>query len=76
MRIIRAILIGFVAGSLAGKVTSRKNDSFWGNVASGVAGSLIGHWLFGLLGIGSYRLVGEIVIGTVGAIIFDRLTGR
>ena len=35
----------------------------------GIVGSIIGGWIFGLLGLVSYSLLGQLVMATVGAIV-------
>ena len=45
------LLIGAVAGWLAGVIMKGIGFGLVGNIVVGVIGSLIGGWLFGLLGI-------------------------
>lgn len=63
------LLIGAVAGWLAGVIMKRDGFGLVGNIVVGIIGSLIGGWLFGLLGIGAGGLVGSIIAAVVGAII-------
>ena len=39
-----------------------------GNLIVGVLGAVLGGWLFGLLGMGSGNLIGQLFVATVGAI--------
>ncbi|MDQ0504661.1 GlsB/YeaQ/YmgE family stress response membrane protein [Xanthobacter agilis] len=68
MGILWMIIIGAVAGFLAGQVFRGYGFGFVGNVAVGIVGALIGGFLFGnvfLVG----GLVGQIISATVGAVI-------
>ena len=62
------IIIGAVAGFLAGQLFRGYGFGFVGNVAVGILGALIGGFLFGnvvLVG----GLVGQIISATLGAVI-------
>ena len=39
------------------------------NLLIGIIGAVVGGLLAGLLGLGAYNLIGEIIIATVGAIV-------
>jgi uncharacterized membrane protein YeaQ/YmgE (transglycosylase-associated protein family) len=69
MGIILFLLIGLIAGWLAGKIMRGGGFGFGGNLAVGVLGALLGGFLFRLLGIATYSLVGELITATVGAIV-------
>ncbi len=64
------LLVGAVAGWLAGVIVKGYGFGLLGNIAVGVVGAFIGSWLFGRLGIfagGGY--VGMLIGATVGAVI-------
>ena len=63
------LVIGAVAGWLAGVIMKGGGYGLIGDIIVGVIGSLIGGWLFGLLGIAAGGLIGSIVAAVVGAII-------
>jgi uncharacterized membrane protein YeaQ/YmgE (transglycosylase-associated protein family) len=63
------LLIGAVAGWLAGLIMKGGGYGLVGDIVVGVIGSLIGGWLFGLLGIAVGGLIGSIIAAVVGAII-------
>jgi uncharacterized membrane protein YeaQ/YmgE (transglycosylase-associated protein family) len=63
------LLIGAVAGWLAGVIMKGGGYGLVGDIIVGVIGSLIGGWLFGLLGIAAGGLIGSIIAAVVGAII-------
>jgi len=64
------LLIGLVAGWLAGKVMRGGGFGVVGDMIVGVIGALIGGWLFGQLGISAGGgLIGAIIVAFVGALI-------
>jgi uncharacterized membrane protein YeaQ/YmgE (transglycosylase-associated protein family) len=63
------LLIGLIAGWLAGKVMRGGGYGIIGDMIVGVIGAFIGGWLFGLLGIGAGGLIGAIITAFVGAVI-------
>lgn len=63
------LLIGLVAGWLAGLLTTRRGFGFVGNLIIGVIGALLGGWLFQLVGLRSESLLGGLITATVGAIV-------
>ena len=67
--IIIFLLIGAVAGWLAGLIMKGGGFGLVGDIVVGVIGSFIGGWLFGLLGIAAGGLIGAIIAAVVGAII-------
>ena len=67
--LIIVLVIGAVAGWLAGVIMKGGGYGLVGDIIVGVIGSLIGGWLFGLLGIAAGGLIGSIVAAVVGAII-------
>ena len=69
------LLIGAVAGWLAGMIIKGGGFGVVGNIVVGVIGSLVGGWLFGLLGIGAGGLVGSIIAAVIGAIILLVIIG-
>ena len=68
--IIAWIIIGAIAGWLAGKVVKGEGYGFIGDIIVGIIGAIIGGFLAGALGIaGGGGLIASIVIATIGAII-------
>ena len=64
------LLIGLIAGWLAGKVMRGGGFGVIGDMIVGVIGALIGGWLFGVLGIGlGLGIIGSIITAFVGAVI-------
>ena len=63
------LVIGIVAGFLAGKIMKGSGFGLIGDLIIGVIGSFIGVWVFGLLGISSGGLIGLLIAAIVGALI-------
>ncbi len=63
------IIIGILAGWIAGKIMRGKGFGLLGDLIVGVIGSLLGSFIFGLLGLGAYGLIGRLVVAVVGAVI-------
>ena len=63
------LLIGLVAGWLAGQLTKGGGFGIVGDLVVGVIGALLGGWLFGLLGITAGGLLGALITATVGAVV-------
>ncbi|MDM8547144.1 GlsB/YeaQ/YmgE family stress response membrane protein [Candidatus Venteria ishoeyi] len=62
------LVIGGVAGWLAGNIMKGGGYGLFINIILGIIGSIAGGFLFGLLGISFNGLIGSIVTATVGAI--------
>ena len=67
--LIWILLVGLIAGWLAGRVMRGGGFGVVGDMIVGVIGALIGGWLFGLLGISAGGLIGSIITAFVGAVI-------
>jgi uncharacterized membrane protein YeaQ/YmgE (transglycosylase-associated protein family) len=67
--LVWVILIGILAGWLAGQLMKGRGFGLLGNLIVGVIGSLLGSFIFGLLGIYSASLIGRLIISVVGAMI-------
>ena len=64
------LVIGVIAGWLAGNIMKGGGFGLIGDLVVGVVGSFIGGYLFGYLGLGNaYGTFGEIGMATVGAIV-------
>jgi uncharacterized membrane protein YeaQ/YmgE (transglycosylase-associated protein family) len=68
--IIAWIVIGAVAGWLAGKIMKGGGYGFVGDIVVGIIGAIIGGWLTGVLGISfGNGMIASIIDATIGAII-------
>ena len=62
------IIIGIIAGFVAGKIMRGGGFGCLVNLILGIIGGVLGGWLFGLLGIRTYGIIGSLITATVGAI--------
>lgn len=70
MEFIWFILIGLVAGWLAGMLVKGGGFGVIGDIVVGVVGALLGGLLFGSLGVSAGGgLLGSIVVATIGAVV-------
>lgn len=63
------LIIGLVAGWLAGTLMRGGGFGLVGDLIVGIVGALIGGVLFGAAGVGGGGLLGAILMATVGAVI-------
>ena len=70
------IVVGGIAGWLAGKLMKGGGFGVIVNVLLGIVGSVVGGWLFGVLGISvGSGFIGSLASATVGAIVLLALVG-
>jgi len=63
------LLIGLIAGWLAGLVMKGGGYGIVGDMIVGVIGALLGGWLFSLVGISAGGLIGSIIVAFIGACV-------
>jgi len=63
------LIIGVVAGFLAGKIMKGGGFGLLGDLVLGVIGAFVGGWLFGMLGILPVGILGTLISATVGAML-------
>ena len=63
------LLIGAVAGWLAGLIMKGGGFGIPGNIVVGIIGAVIGGFVFSIAGIAAGGLIGSIVTATVGAVL-------
>lgn len=63
------LIIGVVAGFLAGKIMKGGGFGLVGDLVLGVIGAFVGGWVFGLLGILPVGIIGTLIAATAGAVI-------
>ncbi len=69
MHLLWFLVVGILAGWLAGKLTRGSGFGLLGDLLVGVVGAFIGGFVFRLLGVGAYGLIGSVVCATLGAVI-------
>jgi uncharacterized membrane protein YeaQ/YmgE (transglycosylase-associated protein family) len=67
--LISWIVVGLIAGWLAGKVMKGGGYGVLADIVLGILGGIVGGWVFGMLGLHAGGLVGSIVVAFVGAVI-------
>jgi len=75
MGFIEWILVGLVAGWLAGKVMKGGGYGVLVDIILGILGGMLGGWLFGVIGIWpGGGVIGSIIVAFVGAVILVGIT--
>jgi uncharacterized membrane protein YeaQ/YmgE (transglycosylase-associated protein family) len=69
MDLLWFLIIGLIAGWLAGKIMKGSGYGIIGDLVLGIIGAMIGGHLFAWFGIVSYGLIGDIIVATVGAVL-------
>mgnify|MGYP000848186743 FL=1 len=69
MSILLFLVIGAVAGWLAGKIMRGGGFGLLGNIVIGIVGAVVGGFAFGLLGIKGGGTIGSLVTATAGAVL-------
>jgi uncharacterized membrane protein YeaQ/YmgE (transglycosylase-associated protein family) len=70
MSLLYSLLVGAIAGWLAGKIMKGGGFGLPLNILLGVVGGLVGNWVFGLLGVSvSDGIIGDVLTGGIGAIL-------
>jgi uncharacterized membrane protein YeaQ/YmgE (transglycosylase-associated protein family) len=72
--IIWWIVVGLIAGWLAGQVMKGGGYGVLADIVLGILGGVLGGWLFGKMGITAGGTIGSIVVAFVGAVILVGLT--
>ena len=70
MDFIWFILIGKLAGFIAGKIMRGGGFGLIINLLLGIIGGVLGGWVFCLFGLAAKGLIGSLITSVVGAIIF------
>ena len=67
--IIIWLVIGAIAGWLAGQIVKGGGFGLVGDIVIGIIGSIIGGWIFGSYFVGTPGIVGAIIGSTIGAVV-------
>ena len=76
MKFIGFLIIGAIAGWLAGVIKKGKGFGLGGNLIVGIVGAMLGGFLFGLIGLQSTGVVGSLVVATIGAVVLLSLISK
>ena len=75
MGVIAWIVVGLVAGWLAGQVMKGGGYGVVVDIILGILGGIVGGWVFGLLGFSSGGgMIGSIIVAFIGAVILIGIT--
>jgi uncharacterized membrane protein YeaQ/YmgE (transglycosylase-associated protein family) len=69
MYLIGQIVIGILAGFLAGKIMRGRGFGILIDLLLGIVGSILGGFVLGLLGLYWSGVVGHLVVATIGAML-------
>ena len=75
MSLIVTLIIGGIAGWLAGRIMRGGGFGVLMNIVIGVVGSFIGNAMFFVLGLRTAGLVGNLIAATLGAIVLLYVAG-
>lgn len=73
MGILWSLILGGVAGWLAGRFMKGRGYGVVMNVVLGLVGGLVGGWVFAALGLGPTKMLGQLIAATVGAVLLIAL---
>jgi len=66
---VGVLLIGLVAGWLAGLIMKGRGFGFIGDIIVGMVGAVVGNWLFSALNVAAYGAIGAFVTALMGAVV-------
>jgi len=66
---LRLIIVGLIAGWLAGKLMRGSGFGLIADTCLGLIGAVVGGWIFGAFGIVGYGTLGLLTTATVGAVV-------
>jgi len=73
---IYSILIGALAGFLAGHILRGEGYGAIGNIVLGILGGLVGGITMWLLGFHSHSIIADVISGTAGAVVLVYFFGN
>lgn len=75
MNVVWFILIGLVAGFLAGALVKGHGFGIIGNIIVGIVGAVLGGVIFSALGLVATSLLGSLICAFVGAVVLLLIVG-
>ena len=70
MGIFAFLIVGLLAGWIAGKIMKGEGFGMIGNLVVGIIGALVGGFVFSFVGFHAFSFIGRLITSIVGAIIF------
>ena len=75
MGLLYWIIVGLIAGWLAGQVMRGGGYGVLADIILGILGGIVGGWVFGMLGVWpTAGLLGSIIVAFIGAVILVAIT--
>jgi uncharacterized membrane protein YeaQ/YmgE (transglycosylase-associated protein family) len=68
------IIVGLIAGWLAGQVMKGGGYGVLADIVLGILGGILGGWIFSKMGMGATSTIGSIIVAFIGAVILVGLT--
>ena len=69
MGVILWLIVGALAGWIAGNLMRGGGFGLIGNIVVGIVGAVIGGWMFHLLGVAAGGVIGSLITAVVGACV-------
>ncbi|MDL2208835.1 GlsB/YeaQ/YmgE family stress response membrane protein [Parabacteroides sp. OttesenSCG-928-O15] len=69
MGILWSIIIGILAGAIAGWLMKGSGFGIIINLIVGLVGSVLGGWIYGLLGFSTTSVLGTLLMSVIGAVV-------
>jgi uncharacterized membrane protein YeaQ/YmgE (transglycosylase-associated protein family) len=66
---IRVVIVGLIAGWLAGKLMRGYGYGAVADILLGLVGGIVGSLIFGVFGLHAYHAIGSITVSTIGAML-------
>ena len=66
--IVTFLVIGLIAGWLAGVLVKGRGFGILGDILVGIIGAELGGWIFSAMGVSTYGFVGAVIMAFVGAV--------
>ncbi len=70
------IIVGAIAGWIASQLMKGKSRGLLVNAVLGVAGAIVGRWVFEFIGLYSQGLIGDISTAVIGAVLILYVANR
>jgi uncharacterized membrane protein YeaQ/YmgE (transglycosylase-associated protein family) len=75
MDLIWFLIIGAIAGWLAGTIMKGSGFGILGNIIVGVLGAIVGGFLLELIGFSAYGLIAKLITALIGAVVLLSVAG-
>ncbi|MCT7655822.1 GlsB/YeaQ/YmgE family stress response membrane protein [Oceanimonas sp. NS1] len=76
MGLLWGLIIGGLAGWIAGNLMKGQGFGLLGNIAVGLVGGFLGGLVFRLLGLAATGIIGSLVMSVVGAVLLLFIVGK